>query len=110
MATKYNPRRANSHRRNKLRGALKAEGGPCAICGEPIDYDLPAGDPLSFEVDEIVPVSRYWEGGYKSPQECALDKANLRAVHRICNQRRGNKPDKPMAPPTELSLPQSRIW
>ena len=26
---------------------------PCAICGMPIDYDLPAGDPMSFEVDEI---------------------------------------------------------
>lgn len=47
----------------------------------PIDYSLPAGDPMSFEVDEIVPVSK---GG--DP----LDRGNVAAAHRICNQRRGN--------------------
>lgn len=79
----YNPRRANGHRRDELRRWLKAQGLPCHICGMVIDYSLPAGDPMSFEVDEIVPVSK---GG--SP----FEKENVAPAHRICNQRRGNKP------------------
>lgn len=80
---KPNPRRANGHRRSELRRWLRSQGLPCHICGLPIDYSLPAGDPMSFEVDEIVPVSK---GG--SP----LDRSNVAPAHRICNQRRGNKP------------------
>ena len=72
----------NGTRRRKLRARLKALGNPCAICGQPIDYTLPAGDPLSFEVDEIIPVSL---GGDE------LDPNNVQAAHRICNQRKGNK-------------------
>ena len=76
------PRNRNGNARRKLRARLRAEGRPCHICGMPIDYSLPAGHPWSFEVDEIVPVSR---GG--SP----LDYSNVDAAHRICNQRRGNR-------------------
>lgn len=77
-----NPRTANGHARRRLRARLRSEGRPCHICGQPIDYSLPAGDPMSFEVDEIVPVSR---GG--SP----YDYGNVGAAHRVCNQRRGNR-------------------
>lgn len=77
-----NPRRANGHRRSQLRLWWKAQGLPCAICGQEIDYDLPAGNPMSFEVDEIVPVSK---GG--DP----LSKENTRPTHRLCNERRGNR-------------------
>lgn len=77
-----NPRRANGSRRTALRCRLRAEGRPCHLCGLPIDYSLPPGHPWSFEVDEIVPVSR---GG--DP----LDYDNVDAAHRICNQRRGNR-------------------
>ncbi len=73
-------RYANGHRRRQLRARLKAQGMPCAICGGAIDYDLPAGDPMSFEVDEIIPVSL---GG------SCLDYENVQAAHRICNQRKG---------------------
>ncbi len=76
-------RYANGNARRKVREWLKAQGMPCHLCGRAIDYSLPAGDPMSFEVDEIVPVSK---GG--SP----IDKGNVAAAHRICNQRRGNKP------------------
>ena len=47
------------------------------------DYSLPAGHPMSFEVDEIIPVSRYKEGGYASAQACALDFENTQPVHRL---------------------------
>lgn len=57
-------------------------GLPCALCGKPIDYSLPAGQPMSYELDEIVPVSR---GG--DP----YDPDNVQPTHRACNQRKGNR-------------------
>ena len=81
-SSKPNPRRANGHRRDQVRRWLKAQALPCALCGQGIDYGLPPGHPLSFEVDEIVPVSL---GG--SP----FDRANVQPAHRICNERKGNR-------------------
>lgn len=77
-----NPRRANGTRRNALVARVKALGEPCWICGCPIDRTLPAGHPLAFEVDELVPVSK---GG--SPY--LID--NCKASHRACNQWRSVK-------------------
>ena len=64
-----------------------AEGRGCWICrafGRPdaIDYSLPARHPRSFELDELVPVSK---GG--SP----IDYGNVDAAHRECNNWRGNR-------------------
>lgn len=79
---KPNPRRRNGSRRTRLRARVAAEGAPCHLCGKAIDYTLPAGHPMSFELDEIIPVSK---GG--DP----LDRANVAPAHRICNQRKGNR-------------------
>lgn len=79
-----------------------ADGEPCALCGKPIDVTLPQWfidpkdgrrkrAPWSCECDEVIPVSRYREGGYATPQQCALDRNNVQPVHRICNQRAGDK-------------------
>lgn len=81
-----NPRYANYTRRVRDRNRLKAERRGCWICrvfGRPdhIDYSLPAGHPHSFEMDEIIPISK---GG--SP---TYDNAD--AAHRCCNQWRGNR-------------------
>ena len=91
-----NPRRRNGALRDRNRRRLRYEARPCWICEafgrDPrIDYSLPAGDPAAFEVDELVPVSRYWMGGYGSPEECANDYGNLAAAHRACNQWRSNR-------------------
>ena len=93
---KTNPRRSNGHRRDELRRWLASQQLPCALCGKPIDYSLTTWvdprdgkvkrHPMSFEVDEIVPVSK---GG--DP----LDRDNVQPAHRICNQTRGNKTLKP---------------
>jgi 5-methylcytosine-specific restriction endonuclease McrA len=93
-----NPRYRNYSARVKLRNRLKAEGRPCALCGQPIDYTLPARHPMSFVMDEIVPVSK---GG--SP----IDYDNVQAAHRVCNERKGNGERKgtKVAP-----LPHSRNW
>lgn len=81
MAT--NTRRTNGHRRTQLRRRVLAEEDTCHLCGRPVDTSLPPGQPASPEVDELVPVSL---GG--DP----LDRANVRLAHRLCNQRRSNKP------------------
>lgn len=56
---------------------------------------------MSYELDEIVPVSR---GG--SP----YDPGNVQPAHRLCNQRKGNGTGsgKGAAPPP--MLPLSRRW
>lgn len=77
-----NVRRANSTRRNAVRARVRAIGAPCWICGLDIDYNRPARDPLAYEADELVPVSK---GG--SP----YDEANIRAAHRCCNAWRAAK-------------------
>lgn len=116
--TAGNPRRANGARRTALRRRVAAQGLPCHLCGEPIDYSLTTWrdprdgrvkrHPMSFELDELVPVSK---GG--DP----LDPSNVAPAHRICNQRRGNRepqrpqPPAPRAPDTGGGgLPTSRKW
>ena len=91
-----NPRRSNGSLRDRNRRRMIAEGRGCWICrafGRPdaIDYSLPARHPMSFELDELVPVSKYWLGGYASAEACALDYANCDAVHRCCNNWRKAK-------------------
>ena len=86
-----NPRRSNGSARDKVRDRWRSLGLPCAICGKPIDYTLgmvidrrtgkKRQHPMSFVVDEIIPVSR---GG--SPY--SMD--NTRPAHYICNARRGD--------------------
>lgn len=106
---KSNPRNSNGSARRALRRRVAALGLPCAICGAPIDYSLPAGDPMAYELDEIVPVSRYAEGGYASARAAALDPSNVRAAHRICNQRRGNRMASDMGP-CNMPVVASRRW
>lgn len=82
-----NQRNGNGAARRKVVAWLRSQGRGCWICrafGRPdsIDYSLPAGHPMSFECDELVPVSK---GG--SP----YDPCNVDAAHRRCNQWRGNR-------------------
>ena len=96
-----NPRYANGAKRRELRRYYRHRRDPCALCGKPIDYDLTAGHPMSFEVDEIVPVSK---GGSPFTRE------NTQAAHRICNQRKGNRTKSERRESTSLPLPRSREW
>lgn len=75
-----NVRYANGSARRALRLWWRAQGLPCQICGREIDYSLPARHPMSFEVDEKLPVSR---GG--SP----ISKENTGPAHRCCNVWKG---------------------
>lgn len=108
--SKPNPRSANGHRRRELRARVAARGEPCHLCGQPIDYALTTyvdptdgkrkPHPMSYELDEIVPVSK---GG--SP----IDPQNVAPSHRICNQRKGDGSSRKTGP-SKLPLPHSREW
>lgn len=69
---------------------------PCGICkgrlGE-IHYDEPSDSmhPLSFVIDEIIPVSRWKEFGYPSAEAVANDWNNLQPAHYCCNAMKSNK-------------------
>ena len=91
-----NPRYKNGNLRRKYRARFKAQGSPCGICRGrlgPIHYDEPsdAQHPLSFVIDEIIPVSRWKEFGYDSPEAVARDWNNLQAAHWCCNAAKSNK-------------------
>ena len=63
-----NPRYANGNTRRKIRARWKSIGAPCWLCNKPIDYSLgfivdkrtgkKRPHPMSFVVDEVVPVSK----------------------------------------------------
>ena len=88
-----NPRSKNGNLRRKNRARLKAMGLPCYLCGRPIHYDEPSDykHPFSFVVDEEIPVSRWKEFGYDSPEAVANDFNNLRSAHYICNLQKSNR-------------------
>lgn len=70
------PRRVNRQARNLARQRVLAQQTPCGICDKPINDTIKWPDPMSAEVDEIIPVSR---GG------SATDLRNLQKTHRCCN-------------------------
>ncbi|MGG7135329.1 HNH endonuclease [Bifidobacterium catenulatum] len=76
------PCRINRRAHNLARQRVLAQQVPCAICDRPIDDAIAWSDPMSAEVDEIIPVSC---GG------SATDLRNLEKMHRCCNQLRSDK-------------------
>lgn len=91
-----NPRSQNGALRRKYRQRMKAAGCECGICHGrlgPIHYNEPsdAAHPLSFVIDEIKPVSRWKEFGYRSARAAAEDWNNLQAAHYCCNAAKSNK-------------------
>ena len=98
-----NVRYANGAKRREIRRWLMHTQDTCALCGKPIDKTLKTPHPMSAEVDEIWPVSK---GG--SP----YDRDNVQLVHRICNQRKGNKiyREGERVPASSKPLPTSMEW
>lgn len=91
-----NPRYSNGNLRRKMRKRFKFEAAPCHICrGKlgPIDYTAPSDSahPLSFVIDEIIPISRAREFGYESREAAAQDPNNLAPAHWVCNAKKSNK-------------------
>lgn len=66
----------------KNRRIILAQQEVCALCGRPVDKNLPFPNPWCATVDHIIPVAK---GGHPS----ALD--NLQLAHLICNQVKSSK-------------------
>lgn len=81
-------RRGPTHIRNRHRAVIARGEPPCHICGLPIDYTLPASDPMAYVVDHVIPLAR---GGLDALQ-------NMNAAHRrrLCNARKGRKEYAPI--------------
>lgn len=91
-----NPRSQNGGLRRKYRARFKAMGLPCGICSGrlgPIHYDEPSDPqhPLSFVIDEIIPVSKATDHGYASARQAAENWGNLQPAHYFCNSLKGAK-------------------
>ena len=91
-----NPRSKNGTLRRKYRQRFKIMQAPCGICKGKlgaIHYDEPSDSkhPLSFVIDEIMPVSKWRQAGYDNAAQAAQDWNNLQPAHYICNQLKGNK-------------------
>ncbi len=98
-----NPRSSNGALRRKYRARFQAMGAPCGICKGrlgPIHYDEPSDSthPLSFVIDEIVPISKATRHGYASRAAAAQDWENLQAAHYCCNAAKGAQTGGPGAP------------
>lgn len=117
MSGKYNPRQRYSSARRAIVNRWRAIGDPCHLCGKPINYELGMirdpvtgkrrPHPMSFVVDEIIPISRYREGGFDSPEQAATTFSNTQPCHYICNARKGNGLKHRKQNPTQLKpLPQ----
>lgn len=90
--------------RDQHRKAIRRTKPPCGICELPIDYALRSPDPMSFEVDHIIPF-----GPNPTPERIAeLDVlSNKQASHRACNRAKWHKIAEDDAPRTFVT---SRSW
>lgn len=77
----------------RKREELRAKGLPCHICGQPIDYSLPASSPRCFVADHVNPLAY---GG---------DVYDIAPAHRECNGKRGTKAVRDV-----VVIPRSREW
>lgn len=83
---------SNGSKRRRLWAQVRREEDVCRVpvCVAPsrlIDKSLRWPHPLSFTVDHI-------ESATKRP-ELALVRSNLRAAHKVCNQKRGVAREEP---------------
>ena len=73
--------------RNIVRPACRRRdehaNAPCWICGQPIDYTIPDGQPDAWSPDHVYTVAEH--------PEFAEDPANIRAAHLACNKSRGRR-------------------
>ena len=93
--------RGNTTVRDRDRAYIRRGQPPCALCHQPIDYTLRSPDPMSFEVDHIVPLSR---GGLDILE-------NKQPAHRRCNRAKSARLEGEIAgEATPRAFVTSRTW
>lgn len=80
--------RASGPRWRRLKAEVRARGGPCCRCSQPIDYSLAYPDPNAFSVD-------HYPHPFSTHPWLAEDPANLAPAHLHCNQSAGNTGVRP---------------
>lgn len=75
---------SSAYQRNRAakRDEWKRRGRRCAICGEPIDYDLPNTDPNHFQLDHIKSRDKF--------PDLEFDPLNWAPAHASCNKHKSN--------------------
>ena len=73
--------RRRNHYKVTTRDLAERDGAKCALCGEPVSFDLTWPDPMYPTRDHIVPFSL---GGSDDPD-------NLQLAHSRCNRRKFTK-------------------
>ena len=89
---------------NRAKKIIYASQSVCAICGRPVNFDLPFPDPMSPTLDHIVPIAK---GG----DPAALN--NLQLAHLQCNRRKAARLPMTAVKPAKISnrdLPLSMDW
>jgi 5-methylcytosine-specific restriction endonuclease McrA len=86
----------NTTRRDRHRQTIAKDRPDCHYCHEPIDYTANHLDPLSFQVDHVVPIAK---GGPDT-----LD--NKVACHRACNRQKSDK----LLMPIGVTFVTERTW
>ena len=90
----------NDALRKRYRVHARRLGLACALCEQPIDYSVSSPDPLSFEADHIVPLSK---GG--------ADKWDaLQPTPRQCNRAKWDKTADDLLPPGPRTFETWRSW
>lgn len=90
----------NTTRRNRHRKIVARGNPPCHLCGNEIDYQAHHLEPLSFQIDHVVPLNR---GGSDVLE-------NLAAAHRHCNRQKSDGPRATPAPDRPNRFITSRDW
>jgi len=73
----------NTATRDRHRAIIRKGQPPCALCGQPIDYELPHLDPMAYVVDHVTALNK---GGTDT-----LD--NKQPAHRACNRAKSDRVD-----------------
>ncbi|MGI8682060.1 MAG: HNH endonuclease [Mycobacteriales bacterium] len=77
----------NTRRLQRIKANQRARRLPCWLCGQPIDYALPAGHTDAFSYDH----AKAW----KLHPELREDPDNGRSAHKRCNSSRGLRDPAP---------------
>lgn len=70
----------NNTWKNRVLALIQRDGMTCGLCGQPLDFNVMPGRPMSITIDHILP--KVHGGGNL--------RSNLHLTHQLCNSTRGD--------------------